>query len=271
MTNIELGARFGLLTVIAQCVDSPRYFNCFCDCGAVKPVRRDHLLTGKTISCGCERSRRSSKRAHKMHDANRSHSASNSRAYTTWCAMKQRCQNPNAHGYHRYGGRGIYVCERWLSFENFLADMGQPDAGMTIERVDNDGPYSPENCRWATRAEQAGNRYINRNITWNGETLNLSQWSERTGIHRNTLEQRIAAGWALDRVFTPGKQLDLSGLALGGKANGERQKARTHCKNGHPFDSENSYFNGRQRVCRACHRATTARQAAAKGRRRFAK
>jgi hypothetical protein len=270
MAKIEPGARFGLLTVTAQRADDIRYFTCTCECGAEKPVRRDHLLTGKTISCGCERSRRSSKRAHKMHDANRSHSASNSRAYTTWCAMKQRCQNPNATGYDRYGGRGIYVCQRWQSFENFLADMGQPELGMTIERIDNDGSYTPENCRWASRGDQASNRAVNRHITWNGETMNLSQWSERTGIHRNTLEKRVDLGWPLERVFAPEKQLDLSGLALGGKANGERLMARTHCKHGHPFDSENSYFNGRQRVCRACHRAKTARQSAAK-KRRFAR
>lgn len=214
MKNIDPGAMFGLLTVIAQCVDRPRYFSCSCECGTEKPVRKDHLLTGKTISCGCEAARRSSARAGKMHEARRSHAASKSRAYTSWCAMKQRCQNPNNNAYRRYGGRGIYVCDRWQSFDCFLADMGQPADGMTLERIDNDGPYSPENCRWASRREQSGNLSVNRNVTWNGETLNLSEWSRRTGIHRNTLDQRLAAGWPLERVFLRGKQLNLSGLAL---------------------------------------------------------
>lgn len=260
MTNIEPGAQFGLLTVTARCVDRPRYFICSCECGVEKPVRRDHLLTGKTISCGCEAARRASARAFKMHNAVRKHGISGSRIYNVWRGMRQRCESPSHNAYHRYGGRGIYVCQRWQSFENFLADMGQPAPGMTIERVDNDGPYSPENCRWASRAEQASNRAVNRNITWNGETLNLSQWSERTGIHRNTLERRVDLGWPLDRVFAPEKHLDLSGLALGGKANGERLMARTHCERGHPFDSENSYFNGRQRVCRACRRVRAANE-----------
>lgn len=104
--------------------------------------------------------------------------------YHTWYAMVARCQNPRAQSYHNYGGRGITVCDRWLeSFENFYADMGdRPSNKHSLDRIDNDGPYSPENCRWATWEEQANNRRNNVWIEFQGERLSAAQWSRRLGV-----------------------------------------------------------------------------------------
>ena len=261
MTTEMLGQHYGRLRVLSVCEDDKRYLMCLCQCGIEKRIRRDHVRAGRTISCGCESRRLSRERIlNRKVPIGLKHGASRSRAYSTWLSMKQRCLNPNFRHYHRYGGRGIAICERWLSFENFLADMGQPPDGGTIDRIDNDGNYEPGNCRWATRSVQASNRSVNKLVTWNGKTLNLSQWARETGIHRNTLEQRLDAGPSLESVFSPEKHRDLSGLALGGAANGKRLAELTHCKWGHPFDSVNSYWNGRQRVCRACRRVPARRK-----------
>lgn len=171
----------------------------------------------------------------------------------SWCAMKQRCTNPNHRAYPVYGGRGITVCERWTRFSAFLADLGQPKRGETLDRIDNAKGYAPGNCRWASRSEQQNNRRVNVLVTYKGKTLNLMQWSKLTGIHRNTLDQRRLAGMTGSRLFSKKKFHDTSGLALGGLANGARIRARTHCKWGHPFDEKNTHTDAKgNRVCRAC-------------------
>jgi hypothetical protein len=182
---------------------------------------------------------------------------SSSATYSTWCAMKQRCLNPNSIHYRNYGERGITVCERWLEFENFLADMGERSPGMTLERRDNSKGYFPENCLWATRKQQQNNRRGNRLMTYQGETLTVMQWSERTGIHHNTLSQRLDKGWPVEKVFSPLKYRDLEGLKLGGTASGAKKRAQTHCKRGHELTGDNVYLrkdHGKEyRSCRACH------------------
>lgn len=111
--------------------------------------------------------------------------------------MKVRCQNPKANAYHHYGGRGIKVCERWESFDNFLADMGpRPSLDHSVERKDVDGGYSPDNCCWATQAEQNRNRRNNRTATCDGVTKTLKEWSEITGIPFETLTARWRYGWS---------------------------------------------------------------------------
>ena len=116
--------------------------------------------------------------------------------------MKSRTTNPKNIGYHRYGGRGIRVCERWLKYENFKADMGEPPEGMTLERIDNNGPYSPENCRWATRTEQNNNTRSNRMLTFRGKTQTIMQWAREIGVSFQVLWYRIARGWSVDRALT---------------------------------------------------------------------
>ncbi len=122
--------------------------------------------------------------------------------HVIWMTMRQRCRDTNAKDYARYGGRGIKVCERWESFENFLADMGERPAGMSIERDDNDGDYTPDNCRWATRSEQQRNRRSNVLLTHDGVTLCVAEWAIRTGINRMTLHTRIDRGWPTDKALT---------------------------------------------------------------------
>jgi hypothetical protein len=118
--------------------------------------------------------------------------------------MKARCFNPNRPAFKDYGERGISVCERWLKFSNFYADMGEPEEGMTLERVKNEEGYSPENCKWATAAEQGLNKRNNVLVTIDGETLVLSQWCERLGLKYATVLRRIHKGWRpVDALIVP--------------------------------------------------------------------
>lgn len=126
------------------------------------------------------------------------------RLYTVWIDMRQRCSNPNRKEYARYGGRGITVCEGWDKYEEFRAwamESGYSD-NLTLERVNNNGPYCPENCRWATRKEQANNRVTNRLLTMNGETHTMTEWAEVTGISRETIQRRLQRGWTVEKALT---------------------------------------------------------------------
>jgi hypothetical protein len=116
--------------------------------------------------------------------------------------MKQRCDNPRSTYFLDYGGRGIRYCARWADFSAFLSDMGPRPFGMTLDRIDNDGPYSPENCRWATRRQQALNKRVTRWITFRGETKPLAEWAGLLGIGYAKTRKRLARGWPPDQAFT---------------------------------------------------------------------
>jgi DNA-binding NtrC family response regulator len=118
--------------------------------------------------------------------------------------MKTRCLNPNARNYKRYGARGISVCASWLIFSNFLKDMGKrPSSVHSLERKDNDGQYSPNNCLWATAEQQAKNRRSNHRITFGSKTLNLEEWADLLGINRQTLSTRLnQMGWPVEKALT---------------------------------------------------------------------
>lgn len=125
-------------------------------------------------------------------------------AYGCWANMRQRCEDPASTAYSNYGGRGIVVCERWKDFGRFLEDMGQPPAGMTIERCDNNRGYEPDNCIWATRLVQGRNKRNNRLLTIGDETLTVSAWAERYGLAHGTVHRRLKTGWPIDAaVSTP--------------------------------------------------------------------
>lgn len=146
-------------------------------------------------------------RAKRVPPNNRTHGESSvngkaSPEYTAWATMKKRCQNPRDHNYKRYGGRGIVVCDRWLSsFTDFLEDMGhRPSKDHSLDRVDNNGAYEPQNCRWATRKEQVRNRACTRWVVYRGRRIPMAELAEQVGISRTKLRDRLDRGWDIERA-----------------------------------------------------------------------
>ena len=130
------------------------------------------------------------------------HRMSHSPTYNCWRSMLARCGNPKQKDFARYGGRGITVCERWRDFAAFYADMGAKPEGMSLERKDVNAGYAPDNCCWATAAQQANNKRSNVVVEFQGQRATVSEWAQRTGLERKTLEYRIRAGWPADRALT---------------------------------------------------------------------
>lgn len=171
---------------------------CLCNCGKEWTAQADNLVSGNTRSCGCHRRRRTG-------DLFRTHGESKKTPeWSVWCDMRKRCYDRDYKQYADYGGRGITVCDRWReSYENFLTDMGRrPSPQHQLDREKNDGPYSPDNCRWVTRKEQARNKRNNRLITHGGRTQCLAAWAEEIGIGSATLGKRLKAGWDVARALS---------------------------------------------------------------------
>lgn len=130
------------------------------------------------------------------------HGAHKTKEYRAWSDMLFRCHNPSHKDFKEYGGRGITVCSDWAnSFGSFYAAMGDCPPGKSIDRIDNDGPYSPENCRWATAKEQQNNRRVNRLITYGGHTKTITEWARAIGINVLTLTKRLNNGWSINKAF----------------------------------------------------------------------
>lgn len=211
-----MGQKFGKLTVIDWAGNwNPRNFwVCECECKnpGYNPVVTETrcLRSGNTTSCGC---------------TTRSHNMSKTPIYNVWQMMIKRCSVPHSEGYCNYGGRGITVCDRWKdSFENFYQDIGEPpNVDCTLDRINNNAGYSPENCRWATSQEQARNTRANRFVTWKGEKKTLAEWAgdpelRLLGISASLLSHRLRKGWDIDSVMTtpslPGKMITYQGETL---------------------------------------------------------
>lgn len=138
------------------------------------------------------------------------HGLSKSKVYKAWCAMRERCYNPRCGSYKDYGGRGIGVCERWVKFENFFADMGHPPDGTSIERRDNRKGYEPSNCFWATRKMQQNNTRRNKILVYNGRSMTLTQWAEEIGLLRDTLRDRLRNGWTVEKALSVPRQAEFA-------------------------------------------------------------
>lgn len=166
---------------------------CKCDCGKVVEVRANRLVANATKSCGC---------LIKDTMPGLKHGKEGTKIYLVWHSMKNRCLNEKTSNWSRYGGRGISICKQWLEFEQFYADMGDPPNNfLSLDRIDNDGDYTPDNCRWATREEQQNNRKNTIFIPHQGMTLSLAQWGKKLGIAYPTLYSRLSRGATGDALF----------------------------------------------------------------------
>lgn len=199
MKNDDMaGQRFSRLLVLKDKTSikhSAYMCLCVCDCGVTKEYSRSNVRLGKSKSCGCLAREKTS-------EVSRTHGMSKAAVYGVWNRMWSRCTNPTVDRFHRYGGRGIMVCERWAKFENFLADMGDlPSPEHSIGRIDNDGNYEPSNCRWETKAEQQNNTSRSVFIEWIGERKTVTEWAKVLGIPYSTLSQRISAGMPIEKAM----------------------------------------------------------------------
>ena len=191
----HIGKKYGRLLVLSGFFKNGKaYFNCVCDCGAHRTVARCDVMAGKTLSCGCY----SKDLGHTLH---RTHGGTNERLYTTWCGMKRRCYNINDAEYHNYGGRGIHVCDEWLhdygSFRTWALSHGYGE-GLSIDRIDVNSGYRPDNCRWITMREQPGTR--RNTIMYNG--VPAVRIARENGISKGLMLSRIRRlGWPVEEAI----------------------------------------------------------------------
>lgn len=209
MKNVKndlTGQRFGRLVVIGIDDRNTRktYYNCQCDCGKIKSVRSDSLIAGAIQSCGCMKREQDRKNL----TANHKHKMSHTRIYECWQHMKRRCYCPQDKRYDRYGGRGITVCDEWRddfnAFYKWALENGYSE-DLTIDRIDNNKGYSPDNCRWADTTTQNRNRSCTIKITIGNSTRNLSEWCEIFDLDYKTIAARYHEDnkRGLDDLFKP--------------------------------------------------------------------
>lgn len=190
------GQTFGRLIVIRQ-VESrnqQRRWLADCSCGNQTIVTTKNLNNGQTRSCGC---------LQYSGDGRRTHGMTNTPTYVTWLNMRARCLNPDNPAYPRYGGRGITIDPRWSNFATFLADMGERPNNTSLERCENDGNYTMENCIWGTDEEQANNKRNNHLLTLQGRTQSMAMWAKELHLSYTTIRRRLnTLGWSTERALT---------------------------------------------------------------------
>ena len=206
MNESLVGQTFYYLTVetFAGSKDQARTWGCRCRCGNYTILRTSVLKSGRTKSCGClfreflETGRLNY----------RKHGKYKTPEYGAWAQMKSRCLNKKSRIYPSYGGRGIKICERWITFEQFFEDMGKrPSPDHSIERLNNNANYCPDNCCWATRKEQMRNRSVTAYVNWNGKLIALADLADRYQLNLRTVRSRLRSGWAVEKVFkTPARK-----------------------------------------------------------------
>lgn len=219
------GKRFGNLTVIEKSNNDKSdgaLWKCRCDCGKEITTRSTYLLSGDTKSCGCRKTQ-------SLLDRNVKHGhANNERLYNIWKGMRSRCNNPNSYAYNNYGGRGVKICEEWNDYEKFRiwalsSGFRENKSGLicSIDRIDTNGNYCPENCRWVDIKTQCRNRRSNRLLEVDGEVKSIVEWSEEYGVPAKYIKARIdKLNWsAEDAVKT-------QVLQVGGKFNGNRRASK---------------------------------------------
>lgn len=217
--KVHIGDVFGRLTIIASGQDreykrnNKIYFRrtwlCLCECGNRVEVREDALLLNNkpTRSCGCFQ-KDSASMYMITHPPKSRHGDSRDRLHNIWYLMLYRCNNISSRSYPNYGGRGITVCDQWscgdmgyFAFKEWALSNGYAD-NLTIDRIDNDGSYSPDNCRWVSNYTQANNKRSNIVIEFDGRSLTLSQWAKELGMPMKALYARLNQhGWSVDRAF----------------------------------------------------------------------
>lgn len=217
------GLDFGYLHVISRAPndkDGSTYWNCRCVCGTEKVISGHSLRRGITKSCGCM-TRKLCSNSHIRHGGASAYATKeDSKLYKVWSSMKSRCNNETSQAYQHYGGRNIHVCEEWdNSFEAFRtwAFNNGYRVGLSIDRIDVNGDYCPDNCRWTDYVTQANNTTRTRYVTYNGETHTVSEWSEITGINYNTLVGRLFHyHWPVE---------DALGIKVWGVYHGDKEEA----------------------------------------------
>lgn len=198
--NDLTGQRFERLTVIERdCNDrgNGAYWICKCDCGNYNVVRGAELRNGHTKSCGCQKNENTSSRM-------RTHGMRKTRLYNTWQCIRARCYNEKIRNFRHYGGKGIAVCDEWRnsfeSFRDWAMANGYNDS-LTIDRIDVDGDYCPENCRWVDMVVQENNTSRNHYLTYKNETRSMADWARIKGLNYHTLRHRISLGWSVERAL----------------------------------------------------------------------
>lgn len=175
-------------------------WNCVCDCGNMVVVYGYALRNGSIKSCGCLR--KENHLAAITKHGGTSFSNGKKRTYSIWSNMRQRCLNPKNVNYHRYGGRGIKICDRWGQYINFISDMGEAPPCKTLDRIDNNGDYCKENCRWTSKKVQSNNRCDNRSISWDGNTYTYAELAREWGVSwyfiRDYVDRR---GMTVDELY----------------------------------------------------------------------
>jgi hypothetical protein len=203
MHMIDLtGQTFGRWRILSRAENSPKgqaRWLCQCECGTKKVMESIHLRRGISRSCGCLKIETTIRLSTKHGHASTTYT---SPTYHTWAGMVARCTNPKHRSYPQYGGNGIAVCKRWLTFSNFLADMGEKPTGTSLDRIDSKKGYAIHNCRWATSSKQARNKGNNRLLTHKGKTQCVAEWAEELGIPVPTLNDRLLSGWDDERALS---------------------------------------------------------------------